>query len=480
MIHQYKLNGYNIVLDCPTGSIHLVDDVAYDIIAVVDRQLNVDKSISEPREVVVEDIIADMKHAYPELSEDAVIEAFGEVCELYDSETLFTKDIFAADVDRFSRMPTVIKAACLNVSHDCNLACKYCFAGEGEYHGERELMSEEVGKKALEFLVENSGLRKNLEVDFFGGEPLMNFEVVKKLVAYGRELEKNSDKHFRFTLTTNAVLLNDEVAEFADKELDNVVLSLDGRQCVHDQMRPLRGGGGSYERVVKKIQEFVKKRGEKKHYIRGTFTSGNLDFSKDILHMAKLGFKEISMEPVVAPDSEEYAIKNKDVPRLLEEYESLACEMAKRQSSDDEFNFFHFMIDLTGGPCVYKRLSGCGAGSEYVAITPNGDIYPCHQFVGLDDFVIGNVFSGIKNTKLMDSFKGINVYTKEECKSCFANMYCSGGCMANAYNSTGKVDGVYEIGCELERKRVECAIMLEANRRIKNNYSLKSERNGKE
>lgn len=329
-------------------------------------------------------------------------------------------------------------------------------------------MSLFVGKRALEFLIENSGNRKNLEVDFFGGEPLMNLSVVKELVKYGRELEKTSPKHFRFTLTTNGVLLDEDFYEFANKELDNVVLSLDGRKEVHDRMRPNRGGGGSYENVTERIRDFVKRRGDKKHYIRGTFTGYNLDFSEDILHMADLGFKEISIEPVVAPLEKDYSIKEEDLPKLLLEYDKLAQEMARRQGSDEEFNFFHFNIDLSGGPCVYKRLSGCGAGTEYVAITPNGDIYPCHQFVGLPDFLIGNVFTGISKDEIIKDFKSVNVYTKEECRDCFANMYCSGGCMANAYNEKGDIKAVYNIGCELERKRVECAIMLEINKRFNN------------
>lgn len=446
MVHQYKSNGYNIVLDSSSGSIHVMDDLAYDILESMGGEFREDIELKTPEEEA----------------------AFSEIRELYDNGTLFSKDEFKASVDRFIKMPTVIKAACLNVSHDCNLACKYCFAGEGEYHGDRELMSLEVGKRALEFLVENSGNRKNLEVDFFGGEPLLNLKVCKEIVEYGRKLEKDSGKHFRFTLTTNGVLLNDDFYEFADKELDNVVLSLDGRPEVHDRMRPQRGGGPSYERVSERIKDFVIRRGNKKHYIRGTFTGENLDFAEDILHLADLGFKEISMEPVVAPQDKPYSIKQEDVPRLLDEYDKLAVEMAKRRGTEEEFNFFHFNIDLSGGPCVYKRLSGCGAGSEYVAITPNGDIYPCHQFVGLSDFLLGNVFTGIEKEEICRDFKSVNVYTKKECETCFAGMYCSGGCMANAYNEAGDIKGVYEIGCQLERKRVECAIMLEINKRFNN------------
>lgn len=463
MVHQYKSNGYNIVLDTASGSVHMMDDLAYDMTGAIGRHAN-GETFPAPDSEDAEGIIRDFCLSHKEVSKEAAREVFGELHSMHIDGELFSPDIFSKMPEEAG--PTVIKAACLNVSHDCNLSCKYCFAGEGEYHGSRSLMSYDTGKKALEFLCEHSGNRKNLEVDFFGGEPLMNLAVVKDLVQYGRGLEKRYNKHFRFTLTTNGVLLDEAFYEFADRELDNVVLSLDGRQAVHDNMRPKRGGQGSYETVVKNILDFVRHRGDKKHYIRGTYTRDNLDFSRDILHLADLGFKEISMEPVVAPDSEDYAIRREDIPELIEEYDTLAMEMVKRQGTDKEFSFFHFMIDLTGGPCVYKRLAGCGAGTEYVAITPDGDIYPCHQFVGMPEFVMGNVTTGIENTKRTSEFKEVNVYTKPDCKKCFAAMYCSGGCLANAYNATGSVNGTYEIGCELERKRVECAIMLEVNKRF--------------
>ncbi len=466
MVHQYKSNGYNIVLDSASGSIHVMDDLAYELVSIIGREIERGTIVS-PVEMDIRDVGTALSDF--EATEHEISEAYDEVCVLYNSNSLFTEDKYERDVSRFLKMPTVIKALCLNVSHDCNLACKYCFAGEGEYHGTRELMSIEVGKRALEFLVEHSGGRKNLEVDFFGGEPLMNLDMVKATVKYGRELERIHDKHFRFTLTTNGLLLNEDFYEFANRELDNVVLSLDGRKEVHDSMRPTRSGNGSYDIITSKILDFSRNRGGRKHYIRGTFTGKNLDFSEDIMHMANLGFKEISMEPVVAPDSCDYSITDENVPALLEEYDKLAKYMASIQGTDKDFSFFHFNIDLSGGPCVYKRLTGCGAGSEYIAVTPNGDIYPCHQFVGLEDFIIGNVITGINNTDITDEFKGVNVYTKKECKTCFANMYCSGGCMANSYNSTGRVDGMYEIGCKLEKKRVECAIMLEVNRRLANN-----------
>ena len=323
-------------------------------------------------------------------------------------------------------------------------------------------MSFEVGKKALDFLVHNSGNRINLEVDFFGGEPLMNWEVVKQLVAYGRSLEEPFHKKFRFTLTTNGILLNDEIQEFLNKEMSNVVLSIDGRKEVHDRMRPFRGGQGSYDVIVPKFQKLAESRNQMNYYVRGTFTRNNLDFSEDVLHLADLGFEQISIEPVVAEDAEPYAIREEDVPGIKEEYDKLAAALLKRQKEGKGVNFFHFMIDLAGGPCVAKRLSGCGSGTEYLAVTPWGDFYPCHQFVGEEAFLMGNVDEGITNTKVRDDFKCCNVYAKEKCRDCFARFYCSGGCAANSYHFHGKIDDAYDIGCELQRKRIECAIMIKA------------------
>ena len=375
---------------------------------------------------------------------------------------VFSEDTYKDKIIDFKKRSTVVKALCLHIAHDCNLACQYCFAEEGEYHGRRALMSYEVGKQALDFLIENSGSRKNLEVDFFGGEPLMNWQVVKDLVAYGREQEKLHDKKFRFTLTTNGVLLNDEVMEFANREMSNVVLSIDGRQKVHDKMRPFRNGKGSYDLVVPRFQKLAESRNQNNYYVRGTFTRNNLDFSEDVLHLADLGFKQISVEPVVASPEESYALMEEDIPEICEQYDRLAAEMVKRHGTEKDFNFFHFMIDLTGGPCVYKRLSGCGSGTEYLAVTPWGDLYPCHQFVGEEKFLMGNVFDGIQNTDLRDEFKGCNVYAKEKCRDCFARFYCSGGCAANSYNFHGSINDAYDIGCELQRKRVECAVMIKA------------------
>ncbi|MBR4277504.1 MAG: thioether cross-link-forming SCIFF peptide maturase, partial [Lachnospiraceae bacterium] len=393
---------------------------------------------------------------------DEVKEAVLEILELAEAQQLFTKDIYENYVDSFKDRQTVVKALCLHIAHDCNLACKYCFAEEGEYHGRRALMSFEVGKKALDFLVANSGNRVNLEVDFFGGEPTLNFDVVKQIVEYGRSLEKTNNKKFRFTLTTNGVLMNDEILEFANKEMGNIVLSIDGRKEVNDRMRPFRGGQGSYDIIVPKFKKVADSRNQMNYYVRGTYTHYNLDFSEDVLHLADLGFEQISVEPVVAQPTDDYAIREEDIPKLKEEYDKLAVEMLKRKKEGRPFNFFHFMIDLQGGPCVAKRLSGCGSGCEYLAVTPWGDFYPCHQFVGNEDFLMGNVDDGIVRDDIRYEFKQCNVYAKEKCRKCFAKFYCSGGCAANSYNFHGKITDVYEVGCELQRKRIECAIMMKA------------------
>ena len=451
MVHQYRSNGYNIVLDVDSGSVHVVDDLVYDIIERVKQ----DPACPD------ETVLSEYNGEYPQAE---VREALEEVRYLQQQGQLFAEDIYHGAVLDFRKRQTVVKALCLHIAHDCNLACQYCFAEEGEYHGRRALMSYEVGKKALDFLVANSGNRRNLEVDFFGGEPLMNFQVVKDLVAYGRELEKTADKHFRFTITTNGVLLNDEIMEFCNAQMDNVVMSLDGRKEVHDRMRPSRNGKGSYDLIVPKFQKFAAQRKAlgKQYYIRGTFTHYNLDFAQDVLHFADLGFDQLSMEPVVAPADAPYAIRPEDIPVICEQYDVLAREMLKREKEGRGFTFFHFMIDLSGGPCVYKRLSGCGSGTEYLAVTPWGDLYPCHQFVGNEEFLLGNVDEGIVRTDLVETFKCCNVYSREECTKCFARYYCSGGCAANSYNFHGRINDVYEIGCELERKRVESAIMIKA------------------
>ena len=451
MVHQYKNNGYDIVLDVNSGAIHVVDDVTYDVIEMIDQ--------SQPESYARDEIVSALSGKY---GKEEVEEAIDEVQTLIDEESLFTKDTYENYIMDFKKRPTVVKALCLHIAHDCNLACQYCFAEEGEYHGRRALMSFEVGKKALDFLIANSGNRRNLEVDFFGGEPLMNWQVVKDLVAYGREQEKLHDKNFRFTLTTNGVLLNDEIMEFCNKEMANVVLSIDGRKEVHDKMRPFRKGAGSYDLIVPKFQKFAESRHQDKYYVRGTFTHYNPDFAADVLHLADLGFKQISVEPVVAQPTDDYAIREEDLPILKEEYDKLAVEMIKRKKEGKAFNFFHFMIDLQGGPCVAKRLSGCGSGTEYLAVTPWGDLYPCHQFVGNEKFLMGNVDTGVVRDDIRDEFKCCNVYAKDKCKKCFAKFYCSGGCAANSYNFHGNINDAYDIGCELQRKRIECAIMLKA------------------
>lgn len=459
MIHQYRNNGYNIVMDVYSGSVHVVDDACYDVIAEVNKSETEPTAGSLKEADVKEKLLQTLGNKY-ETSD--IEDALSDVIELTEGGQLFVKDTYECMIEEVKKRKTVVKALCLHIAHDCNLACKYCFAEEGEYHGRRALMSYEVGKKALDFLIKNSGNRRNLEVDFFGGEPLMNWQVVKDLVAYGREQEKIHNKHFRFTITTNGVLLNDEIQEFVNKEMDNVVLSLDGRKEINDQMRPFRNGKGSYDLIVPKFQKLAESRNQEKYYIRGTFTRNNLDFSNDIMHFADLGFKQMSIEPVVGDESDPYAIREEDIPKIMEEYDKLAKMMIEREKEGKGFNFFHFMIDLNGGPCVAKRLSGCGSGTEYLAVTPWGDLYPCHQFVGQDDFLMGNVDDGIVKPEIADDFRSCNVYSKDKCRNCFAKFYCSGGCMANSYNFHGTIHDTYEIGCEMQRKRVECAIMMKA------------------
>ena len=446
MIHQYKSNGYNIVMDINSGAIHVVDDVVYDII-----ELYEDHEKSE-----IMDMLASK---YPK---EDMEEAFEEIETLIKEESLFTEDIYKDYIIDFKKRKTVVKALCLHIAHDCNLACRYCFAEEGEYHGRRAIMSYEVGKQALDFLIANSGNRRNLEVDFFGGEPLMNWDVVKRLVEYGREQEKIHDKNFRFTLTTNGVLLNDEIMEFCNKEMANVVLSVDGRKEVHDNMRPFRNGSGSYDLIMPKFEKFAESRHQTNYYVRGTFTHFNKDFAADVLSLADKGFKQISVEPVVADPAEPYAISEEDLPVIFKEYEDLAVDIIKRRKEGQWFNFFHFMIDLTGGPCVTKRLVGCGSGTEYLAVTPTGDLYPCHQFVGKTEFKMGTVDTGVVNTDIRHNFEQCNVYNKPECQKCWAKFYCSGGCVANSFNSHGDLITPYEIGCEMQKKRIECAIMIKA------------------
>ena len=454
MIHRYTLNGMHVVIDTHSGSVHLVDEAAYDVIGLYDEG----KTRAQIIPALLEKYAGDPEVTAPELEE-----CCDEVEELRAEGKLFAPDTFEPLAGELKeRSAGIVKALCLHVAHTCNLNCSYCFASQGKYHGDRAMMSFEVGKQALDFLMDHSGSRRNLEVDFFGGEPLMNWQVVKDLVGYGRSLEGPHNKKFRFTLTTNGVLLDDEILEFANREMDNLVLSIDGRREVHDRMRPFRGGQGSYDMIVPKFQKAAESRGQMRYYVRGTYTRYNPDFSEDVLHLADLGFQQISVEPVVAQPSDPYAIREEDLPKLKAEYDKLAAEMIRRRREGRGFNFFHFMIDLEGGPCVAKRLSGCGSGTEYLAVTPWGDLYPCHQFVGNEKFLMGNVEEGIVRQDIRDEFKCCNVYAKDKCRKCFAKFYCSGGCAANSYNFHGSINDAYDVGCELQRKRVECAIMLKA------------------
>lgn len=448
MIHKFSMNGYNIVLDVNGGAVHVLDDVAYDLLDFY-------------KEKSKEEILEILKSKY---QEEKINEAYEEILNLEKEGLLYTKDTYQYHPSFVHREP-VVKALCLNVAHDCNLKCKYCFAAQGDFGGEKELMSFEVGKAAIDYLIANSGSRKNLEIDFFGGEPLMNFEVVKQLVDYGRSVEKDYNKNIRFTITTNGVLLNDEIIDYINENMHNVVLSLDGRKEVNDNMRPTLNDKGSYDITLPRFKKLVEKRAKDKYYyIRGTFTRDNLDFSKDVMHFADLGFKLTSVEPVVGDESNPYALREEDLPKIFEEYEKFAVEYADRQLQGDGFKFFHFMIDLNQGPCVIKRITGCGAGNEYLSVTPNGDIYPCHQFVGNEEFKMANIFDEeiVLPENLKNMFREAHVYTKEECKQCWNKFYCSGGCHANAINFNNDISKPYELGCEMQRKRTECSIMIQA------------------
>ena len=457
MIHQYKLGGYNIVLDVCSGGVHVVDDVAYDIISMFETETR-------------EDILAAMKEKYvgrDGITEADIEECYDDVVSLKDSGKLFAPDTFEPMAGHLkAKTSGVIKALCLHIAHTCNLNCSYCFASQGKYHGERAVMSFEVGKQALDFLIANSGSRRNLEVDFFGGEPLVNFQVVKDLVAYARSIEKEHGKNFRFTLTTNGLLIDEDVIEFANRECHNVVLSLDGRKEIHDRFRVDYAGNGSWDRIVPKFQQLVEARGGQGYYMRGTFTHANPDFLKDIQVMLDLGFNELSMEPVVAAPDDPSALTEEDKAIVMEQYEKLAMLMLDKDREGKPFTFYHYMIDLTGGPCIYKRISGCGSGTEYMAVTPWGDLYPCHQFVGEEKFKLGDVWKGVDNTEIQNEFQECNVYARPECRDCWARLYCSGGCAANAYHATGSVKGVYKYGCDLFRKRMECAIMVAIARQL--------------
>ena len=452
MLHQYKLNGYNIVLDTCSGSVHAVDEVAYDIISLFEEK---------SKDEIIEFILDKYKDS-ADVTREEVELCLSDINTLKNAGKLFTPDTFEPMADTLKeRSKNIVKALCLHVAHTCNLNCEYCFASQGKYQGERALMSFEVGKRALDFLIENSGDRRNLEVDFFGGEPLMNWDVVKRLVLYARSIEKEKGKNFRFTLTTNGMLIDDDVIDFSNKEMHNVVLSLDGRKEIHDSVRVDFGGKGSFDTIVPKFQKFVKERGDKEYYMRGTFTHANPDFLKDIDVMLDLGFDKISMEPVVCAPTDKSALTEDDKPIIFEQYELLAKKMLDAHKKGKDFTFYHYMIDLKGGPCVYKRISGCGSGTEYMAVTPWGDLYPCHQFVGDEKFKLGDIFKGVTNTQKVAEFKSCNAYARPDCRDCWAKLYCSGGCAANAYHATGDITGIYEYGCELFKKRMECAIMCE-------------------
>ncbi len=447
MIHKYRQNGFNIVLDVHSGGVHLVDDVMYRMLDFV----------APP----VEAQLPDMLYAQlPEFSKDEIDEAYAEIKELFDAGVLFSAD----DYEQYSGILAAapIKAMCLNIAHDCNLRCKYCFASTGDYAGGRKLMSEKVGKAAIDFLIKYSGARKNLELDFFGGEPLMNINVVKKVVEYARSKEKEYNKNFRFTITTNGMLLNEEITDFINKEMSNVVLSVDGRPEINDANRPTPNGKGSYDIIMPKYKDLVKKRGDGQYYVRGTFTSDNLDFANDVMHLNDEGFDQISVEPVVTDPDKPYALKEEDLPRIFAEYDRLAVEIIRRKKAGIPINFFHFMIDLDQGPCAIKRLRGCGCGNEYVAVTPDGDIYPCHQFVGLEDWKMGSVLDLSVDQEKKLYFAHSNIYSRKGCKDCWAKFYCSGGCNANSYLYAGDMSIPHHLSCELEKKRVECAIMIKA------------------
>ena len=457
MIHQYKLGDYNIVLDVCSGSVHAVDEVAYDIIAMFTDNSK-------------ETIVSAMKEKYADredITASDIEECYAQVVALKDAGKLFAPDTFESMAGHLkAKTSGVVKALCLHIAHTCNLNCEYCFASQGKYHGERSMMSFEVGKRAFDWLIENSGSRRNLEVDFFGGEPLMNFDVVKQLVEYARSIEKEKGKNFRFTLTTNGVLVDDDVIDFCNREMSNVVLSLDGRKEIHDRYRVDYAGNGSWDKIVPKFQKFVEKRGGKNYYMRGTFTHANPDFLKDIQTMLDLGFDELSMEPVVCAAGDPSELTEADFPIVCQQYEDLAMLMLKKDKEGKPFTFYHYMIDLTGGPCIYKRISGCGSGTEYMAVTPWGDLYPCHQFVGDERFKLGDIWKGVDNTEIQSEFAACNVYAHPECRDCWARLYCSGGCAANAYHATGSVTGVYEYGCRLFKKRMECAIMVAVDRAL--------------
>jgi len=473
MIHGYKLNGFNIIVDAASGAVHSVDDAAFELISLYDEKIRAGADPAEmlSDERVKREISSAVADKYGITLEEAQ-EIADDAAELHGDHLLWSEDIFEAAADEIKLKQSVLKAICLHVAHGCNMDCEYCFAGKGDYSGKSGIMSAEVGRRALDYLVEHSGTRKHLEVDFFGGEPLINWDVCKEIVAYGRELEKKHDKIFNFTLTTNGVLLDEEVIDFANREMGNVVLSMDGRRETHDRMRHSKSGGGTYDSIMDNFRALVDARTDenaeprsREYYMRGTYTAYNKDFAADVLAMADLGFRETSIEPVVADPSAPYALCEDDLPQLFGEYEKLALEMLAREERGEGFSFYHYTVDLTGGPCIYKRVSGCGVATEYLAVTPTGDLYPCHQFVGDDHMIVGNIYDGITHPETVEIFAGNNnIYTRDKCRDCWARLYCAGGCAANNYHSNGDINKVYEFGCKLHRKRIECALMMEVAR----------------
>lgn len=446
-IHKFSQGGIFYVIDVNSGAVHIVDKLVYDI-------------LDEDGLKTEDEIINRFKDEY---SKEDIKECYKEITELINEGILYSKDLYENVVNKAVGTASYIKALCLNIAHDCNLRCKYCFADEGEYKGKREIMSPEVAKKAIDFVIKHSGPRKNIEVDLFGGEPLMAFETVKQVVEYAKEIQKIHGKNIRFTMTTNATLLNDEIMKFIDENMGNIVLSIDGRKSVNDKVRVRADGTGSFDSIFPKIKKMVSMRDKnKQYYARGTFTHENLDFSEDVKFLADSGFKEISVEPVVLPKGHPLALKEEDLPVIFEQYDKLYEDMLERRKNGKEFKFYHFNIDLQGGPCIYKRISGCGAGHEYVAITPTGDVYPCHQFVGNEKFKMGNIFEDDLDMSISDKFRNAHIYSKEECKKCWARYFCSGGCQANNYNFNGDIHIPYHLGCEMQKKRIECAVALKS------------------
>ena len=504
MIHIYRLNDYNIAVDAASGAVHSLDEAAFDTISRLDASI-MDRSAADGQapealaaavlsDPAIRDQISNGIASDHGISAEEAREIIDEISELQKEGLLWSSDPFEAAADEIKLKQSVLKAICLHVAHGCNMDCEYCFAGKGDYSGKSGIMSAETGKRALDYLVENSGSRRHLEVDFFGGEPLINWDVCKEIVAYGRELEKKYDKVFNFTLTTNGVLIDDDVIDFTNREMGNVVLSLDGRRETHDRMRHSKSGGGTYDKIIGNFKALVdsrtgalgeaaenageagkslspedRKRRSSEYYMRGTYTAYNKDFASDVIAMADLGFRETSIEPVVADPSAPYALSEADLPVLYKEYEKLALEMLAREERGEGFSFYHYSVDLTGGPCIYKRVAGCGVATEYLAVTPAGDLYPCHQFVGDDEMIAGNIYEGITRPETVSVFqKGNNIYTRDKCRDCWARLYCAGGCAANNYHSNGDINKVYEFGCRLHRKRMECALMMAVARQNRN------------